>query len=910
MFYGRLPAKDTTQMKSIVNKIVEYETFSFPDTVRHYEKAIAVAGKDAGHVTEMNGQLNYASLYLNNENNITPEIFYYSGNDSIRNAGYDSVKTLINDGVGFINYTGHGTSTSWLYTGIDYTLVSSLTNKSRYPVIISNACQTARFNVDNCFGSSFVRAQDKGAIGFIGCTMDSYWAEDYYWAVGVSPVVTDPVFEDSGPGFYDGLFHTHNENPSEWYTSLGKILFAGNMSVSLSTSSLKKYYWEAYTLLGDPSLSPYIGKTDSFAVNIPDSLPVTLSNISLTTDPFSLVAISHFDTLWDASYASPSGAVNLEIPALPSKDSCLMVITGQNHRPLIKTVYFTQPDTAWINISDINTNDTGGNNDGFADYSEEISLKIDLQNAGLAAATGVYAKVSSSSPYISIVNDSAWIGNVDGLTSITIPSAFTVDVGDSIPNMAIVNYTIDVFNNGHKASFSFDNSIHAPEPEIMSCYVDDMAGGNGNGLAEPGESFDVVFRIRNTGSSSTSGHISITDGSPYIIFDPATSADELLPEGTNTEIHMPASLAAETPDAGMINFNVVLDCPPYSDTLMLGITSGRSTEDFESNNFSLFPWINSSTYPWILTYGEAYSNVYSARSADISDNQESVLSMYLNIPKEDTIRFWYRVSSETGYDFFSFSADSSIIFRESGESGWKLWKWNLKEGVHYLEWKYSKDGSLSAGEDAAWIDYVRFPGISFLENDLAVNKITSPATPSKSNRQEVITTSVSNLGQQLLNGFTLAYSVNSAIPVIETFDNLLEPGDTIEVSFSQTADLSAEGEYDLMVYSMQNDNYLNNDTTRIMVQITGISDLNVNNGAFTPAPNPFSDQLRLLSQGTYEDIRIELYTITGIKVYQSDIPFIQAGEEIIIPGEKLANGIYVLQISGKGIRAWYRVVRK
>ncbi|MCK7531160.1 MAG: hypothetical protein MZV63_09015 [Marinilabiliales bacterium] len=50
---------------------------------------------------------------------------------------------------------------------------------------------------------------------------------------------------------------------------MGQINFSGNLSVSASTSPRKKYYWETYILLGDPSLSPVIGRPQPFNVEIP-----------------------------------------------------------------------------------------------------------------------------------------------------------------------------------------------------------------------------------------------------------------------------------------------------------------------------------------------------------------------------------------------------------------------------------------------------------------------------------------------------------------------------------------------------------------------------------------------------------------------------------------------------------------
>ena len=92
---------------------------------------------------------------------------------------------------------------------------------------------------------------------------------------------------------------------------MGQINYAGNLAVSASTSTRKRYYWETYNLIGDPSVIPIIGKPGSFTLSIPDTLPNGLKSFTLSVDPFAYVAVSHFDTLWDASFASASGSVEL-----------------------------------------------------------------------------------------------------------------------------------------------------------------------------------------------------------------------------------------------------------------------------------------------------------------------------------------------------------------------------------------------------------------------------------------------------------------------------------------------------------------------------------------------------------------------------------------------------------------------
>jgi hypothetical protein len=48
----------------------------------------------------------------------------------------------------------------------------------------------------------------------------------------------------------------------------------------------------------------------------------------------------------------------------------------------------------------------------------------------------------------------------------------------------------------------------------------------------------------------------------------------------------------------------------------------------------------------------------------------------------------------------------------SGEVSWSEEKYVLSEGLHTLVWEYSKDGVVSSGQDAAWVDYIIFPPMS------------------------------------------------------------------------------------------------------------------------------------------------------------------------------------------------------
>jgi subtilisin family serine protease len=134
-------------------------------------------------------------------------------------------------------------------------------------------------------------------------------------------------------------------------------------------------------------------------------------------------------------------------------------------------------------------------------------------------------------------------------------------------------------------------------------------------------------------------------------------------------------------------------------------------ENFESAGFSMFPWVQGGTAPWIIDGTSAQEGSYSARSGDINDNQDSQLSIELNVQAAGNIEFYYKVSSESSYDFLDFIVDGATVASWSGTVDWTLFQHNLDAGVHTIAFNYNKDGSVSSGSDAAWIDFVVFPTI-------------------------------------------------------------------------------------------------------------------------------------------------------------------------------------------------------
>ena len=133
-----------------------------------------------------------------------------------------------------------------------------------------------------------------------------------------------------------------------------------------------------------------------------------------------------------------------------------------------------------------------------------------------------------------------------------------------------------------------------------------------------------------------------------------------------------------------------------------------TTEGFEANDFSSFPWEHSGNSAWHVTSQESHGGLYSAVSGSIGDDETSVLSVALACVSGD-IAFYRKVLSEPICDLLLFSIDGVEKGRWSGEQDWTAMSFPVAAGMHVFEWAYVKDSSSSRSSDAAWIDDITFP---------------------------------------------------------------------------------------------------------------------------------------------------------------------------------------------------------
>ncbi len=90
---------------------------------------------------------------------------------------------------------------------------------------------------------------------------------------------------------------------------------------------------------------------------------------------------------------------------------------------------------------------------------------------------------------------------------------------------------------------------------------------------------------------------------------------------------------------------------------------------------------------------------------DSLTNSESTI-VEANITGKTSVKFYWKASSEDGWDYLNFYIDGVLTDQISGEVDWTQQTYTVSKAAHKLTWAYIKDSADSAGADTGWVDRV------------------------------------------------------------------------------------------------------------------------------------------------------------------------------------------------------------
>lgn len=757
---GRFSGESVADISTIVDRTIRYEK-SPSTSATWYRNAAGIASMegpgddnqlDFEHMREIRSKLltyNYTNVH---------ELYEGSqgGTDAAGHPLAADVAAVVNSGVGMINYCGHGSQYDWVTSGFSTANIAALQNTSAWPFVVSVGCVNGDFVTTTCFAEAWTRArnssgQPTGAVAAFMSTINQTW--------------NPPM--DAQDEMNDILIESVSGNIKR---TVGGIAINGCLKMNDSYGTAGADMTDTWVMFGDPSVMIH---TNTASVMTPAHNGTTI--LGTTSFDVTCNVEDAFVSLVQNGEIIGTGVVNggiatINFPALSVPDTMFVTVSAYNHVPYLGHVLVIPPSGPYVVKSQHTIADAAGNNNGIADYAETVSLNVSLQNIGPAMANNVTAVLSTTSPHITITDNTESFGSINAAATALQNGGYTFTTSSNVPDGHNAMFSLAITDtDGHTWSNNFAVTINAPALATAQHILvsDPLPGGNNNGVLDPGETAVITIETTNSGSSNSpaaTGTLTTTVPSNVTITT-GTYTIGSIAAGTSANPAFNVTVASSVPVGSAITLYYDVTAGGYDAQRTYSTVVSLASETFETNSFESYPWVQAGHNEWFTTGEAPYEGAYCSRSGDIENDQYSALMMTVNVSMNDSVKFYHKVSSEEDWDFLKFYIDGVETGKWSGATGWAKAAYALAPGSYELKWSYEKDGVISDNLDCAWIDGITFPAGSLV---LAVEESgTAAASEMKS------------YPNPFADEITIAYSIEASTDVRLTVLNAL--GQEIEI---------------------------------------------------------------------------------------------------------------------------------
>ncbi len=315
IFVGRFSAETAADVDTQVERTVEYEDNQATMETWFWRGMGVASNQGPGDDGEYDNEHlnNIRADMLAGDYTLVDQIYDPSGTAA-------QVTSGLNAGRGIINYTGHGSTTSWSSTGFSNTNVNALTNDNLLPFIVSVACVNGQFDGYTCFAEAWLRAtngsEPTGAVGAYMSSINQSW---------------DPPME--------GQDHFNAAYLAGTYNTYGALCFAGSCSMIDEYGSGGVSMYDTWHVFGDPSLrvvgttapptgmkvtpgSGLISEGANGGPFTPDSLTFTLTNYEMSPINFTASeSVAWLDLDSTSGTIPSSGTVEVTVSITSAADT-------------------------------------------------------------------------------------------------------------------------------------------------------------------------------------------------------------------------------------------------------------------------------------------------------------------------------------------------------------------------------------------------------------------------------------------------------------------------------------------------------------------------------------------------------------------------------------------------------------
>ncbi|MBR4391891.1 MAG: T9SS type A sorting domain-containing protein [Bacteroidales bacterium] len=839
---GRLSVSNASDADLQVSKIIYFERDVTGDaTWGDKGMGIGYYGAGSGHYGEDDYQHidRIRDTLLHYTYTTITEHHGGSGGD----ASTTTISGTINEGISIINYCNHGSETSWGVANYSTSNVAALTNDYKLPIVWSVACLNGKFDVGTCFAESWLRAKNNatgaptGAVGGMFSFVSQPWIPPMYGQDEMVDILTgwrsvDQFNHTFGGASLNGSMYVLDMAPNDAYQTFNSWLLFGDPSMMLRTAI----------------------PTEMNVSTNPSVLMLGMSELIVNADVEYGIATLSINGEMLASSKIVDGTATLSFPGLSNVGVADLTILGFNKVTYRGEIEIVPAEGPYLVLDDFQVNtETGSFN-----FGEEGSVNVQVKNVGVETVNDVTVTLSTESEYITeILNNTATIASLAEGATISIDDIFRFKISNNIPDGTKINFALDMTAGDDVWNSNFNVNVNAPTVEFVQMVLEGDLLGQHEGI--------VKLQFANNGHcDAPAGMFNLFSCAPELTIPNASFEFESIPAQESIVFEVPITIAENVEEGSCFEVSYLLNADFYSVSGTTVISVGNIMEGFETGNFSAFDW-SFEGQSWTIDSSNAYEGSYCAKSGAISHSSSTTMKVTVNIPTDDEISFFRKVSSESNYDKLYFYIDGIEMGSWSGSLDWSQVSFPITTGQHTLKWKYEKDYSVSSGSDCAWIDNIQMPASSISTANNGVENLVA----------EVIDNEVIISWTAMERA--ISYSVFRNGEEIAT--------DLIENGFSETVE---HGVYTYCVIAKDEDGNVSQPSF-VTVNVLSYLGIGENSESFRVYPNPTESNLHIEFVGEYT---YSLYNSFGQQVMNG-----HANGEQMLNLSSLAKGIYLLHLN-------------
>lgn len=524
MIHARICAQSNGQLATMIGKMMTYERTP-PTNPIFYDRPLIAGGWQTDRWFILCCEVIWGFLHNELEMNPTREYAIYSGTPGTVWSSNQNTSIVVNyfgpNGLGYIPATpqgltdwggnatrinadlnagafllmhrDHGMETGWGEPSYTNSNLTGLTNTD-YTFVFSINCLTGKYNYSGVSFAEAFHRMNYGALGLIAASEVSYsFVNDtYVWGMW------DKMWPDFDPGYgQPGLVDLKPAIANVY----GKHYLAAS-SWPYNPSN-KNHTYHLFHHHGDAFITMYSDIPQTMAVSHAGALLGGATSFTVTAPAGTEIALTVNNTIIGTATGTGSPVALTIAPQVPGTNM-LVTITGQNYYRYMQIVPIVPPSGPYVTFEALTLNDAATwMPNGQLDFGETAYINMSLKNIGVETANNVAGVISSTDPYLTIINGSANFGNIGAGAIVTVNNAYQIFVASNVPDDHDISFTMTATSGASVWTSNFVITAHAPDVDYTSIDIDDPApGGNNNGALDPGETVNFNITLHNSGSSA------------------------------------------------------------------------------------------------------------------------------------------------------------------------------------------------------------------------------------------------------------------------------------------------------------------------------------------------------------------------------------------------------------------------